>query len=115
MSDLSIPKGTTWAAQWPVTDEAGASVDVTGWTVRAQVRPSKGSDTVLHEWSTTIGNAEAGDGFVSLSVDYSDSETWTWERGVYDVLLTSLDDVRTKLDSGSVRVDATVTRDADPA
>ena len=40
--------------------EGAAPVDLTGWTVQAQVRPSPSSATVLHEWSTALGNATAG-------------------------------------------------------
>lgn len=111
MSDLEIPKGTTWAAEWPVLDDAGAAVNVTGWSVEAQVRPTVESNTVHHEWSTTEGNAEAGDGFVRILVDHAESVDWDWSSGVYDVMLTSLEDERTELDSGSVTVRATVTRD----
>jgi len=105
--DLNIPKGTDWAIEWPVED------DLTGYDVWAQVRASRSSSTVLHEWSTTIGNAEAGDGLVRLSVDHEESAAWEWSGGYYDVLLTSPEGSRELLDRGQgrVRVSTTVTRE----
>ena len=38
MTQLVIQQGTTWAMQWPISDMQGTPLDVTGWSVRAQVR-----------------------------------------------------------------------------
>lgn len=111
MSILTIPQGTTWAAQWPVEDSEGVPVDVTGWTVRAQVRATIMSDFVLHEWSTTAGNAEAGSGVVAIRVTPNESYVWAWRHGYFDVMLTSPDGERIKLDGGTIMVDAAVTRE----
>lgn len=114
MSDLTIPKGTTWGIEWPMVDADDQAIDASDYDIRAQVRASRNSTDVLHEWSSTIGNAEGGDGYVRLLVDYAESEEWDWDSGYYDVLLTTPDDQRIKRDSGRVRVEVTVTRD-DPA
>lgn len=83
--DLRIYEGDDRPITWPVTDASGAPVDLTDYTVRAQVRAHPDSEVVLHEWSTTNSRAEIVGSSVLLHVD--DSDSWDWSRGVYDLHL----------------------------
>lgn len=106
--ELTIPQGVTWGRTYPVT-----SPDLTGYTGRAQVRTSKASGTVLHEWSTTNGDLiiDPVAKTVTLKVAPATSTAWTWTDGVFDVLLTSGDsNTVLQLVQGTVTVDQTVTR-----
>jgi hypothetical protein len=109
-TELVIAQGTTWAITWPITDTAGNPLNIDGWTVRSQVRPDAASPTVLHQWSTTLGNAEAANSTVTLSVRPVDSTPWTWRRGVYDVELVDLTGRVARITEGSVTVSPEVTR-----
>lgn len=108
---LLIEQGTTWAVTWPILDSAGNPVTLNGWTVHAQIRASKGSPDVLHEWQTATGNAETSDNKVTLRVSATESSAWTWRTGVYDVELTDPDSGRVaRIAEGVVTVSAEVTR-----
>lgn len=111
MSDLIVTQGADWAAQWPVIDTDGDPVDVTAWTIRAQVRKSPASAELLHEWTSDAGTAVGSPGQVTLLVSADVSYGWTWAQGEYDVFITSPGGVRTKLDGGIVEVDQAVTHD----
>ncbi|MER6897554.1 hypothetical protein, partial [Amycolatopsis sp. NPDC000740] len=65
--NLVINKGAEWGRAWPVTS-GGRPLDLSGWTVRAQVRERIDAGDVLHEWSTEAGNAGTADSRVTLTV-----------------------------------------------
>lgn len=64
-----------------ITDGDGAPLDVTGWTVTAQLRRRR-SGSLLAEWSSSPtgdqGHATTSTGGVELAVPAAMSETWTW-------------------------------------
>lgn len=106
--ELTIPQGVTWGRVYPV-----ASVDLVGYTGRAQVRASTAAPSILHEWSTVNGDLliNPGAGTVTLKVDPATSSAWTWTDGVFDILLTSGDSLTVlQLVRGTVTVAQTVTR-----
>jgi len=106
--DLTVEQGATWAHGFGVTINSIAIADT--WTVRSQVRASPRSTTVLHEWSTAIGNAAVADGAVTLSLDPAESSAWEWRAGSYDIEVTSPDGDVYRVASGTIRVNAEVTR-----
>lgn len=71
----------------PVLDAAGAAVDVTGWTVKAQVRRS---NELLYEWSTVAGNASCAGSSVTLRVIAAQTAVWTWQVAQISVIVTDL-------------------------
>lgn len=111
MTNLVILQGTDSGVRWLVNDGSGVPYDFTGWTVKSQVRASVAAPTVLHEWSTTLGNATAGsNGFVSLFWSHAETTAWTFAGGVFDIELTSPDGKVSRLDSGRITVRPEVTR-----
>lgn len=106
---LTIPQGTTWGIAWPITKD-GEPTDLTGWTVKAQVRKTAANPTVLHEWSTASGTATVTDSKVTLLVAAAVSSAWLWVRGVYDLELTSPSGVVYRIAEGPVYVAPEVTR-----
>lgn len=107
---LVIQQGTTWGISWPITDGQGNPLDVTGYRVRAQIRPSKDSGNVLHEFSTDAGNAIAEQNAVTLSIQPATSSAWSWRNGVYDVELTDPQGRVARIAEGTVTVSPEVTR-----
>jgi hypothetical protein len=112
VADLVIEQGTTWSVRWVVSDpDTGVPLNVSGWTVRSQVRDPIESDVVLHEWSTAGGTITAdASGNVTLLVAPATSSAWAWVRGRYDVELISPQSEVTRLAQGRVRVSHEVTR-----
>lgn len=106
---LTIPQGTTWGIAWPIT-ESGSPKDITGWTVRAQIRAPGFGHAVLHEWSTTLGNATVAGSAVTLLLTPGVSAGWAWDFGVYDVALTSPAGEVFRIAEGTVYVSPEVTR-----
>lgn len=133
MSHLEIPARTTWEWGWPVVrwNEQGIplSVDLSGYSVRAQIRPAPGAIALLHEWSTAAGNAwitphtvQVWDTFgrtlhtlqtamVVLHVDSSTSGAWRWVDGVWDLKVYAPTPAiwEDRLDGGTVTVSPAVT------
>lgn len=107
---LVIEQGTTWAIAWPIRDTQDEPIDITGWSVHAQIRPSKDSNDVLYEWRTSTGNAKAEQDWLTLSVSPGESSAWTWRSGVYDVELTDPTGRVARVAEGVVTVNPEVTR-----
>lgn len=104
--DLDVYAGDDRSFTFPVLDSAGNPFPMTGWGARAQVRTAPGG-ALLHEWSTSGGNATVSDGTVVL--DVADSEGWTFRGGVYDLQLIDPDGHHDVIAHGKVRVTAGVT------
>lgn len=83
---LTIQQGDDRPVTWTLAETSGGEVNLTGYTVLAQVRAQAESSTVLHEWSTELGNAVISGASITLKVD--DSENWPWTFGFYDLFLT---------------------------
>jgi hypothetical protein len=76
-----------------LVDANGATLDVTGWSVRAQIRPSARSADLLAEWVTGTptspqGQATAAGQEIRLVVPPAMSEPWTWGAARLGVEIT---------------------------
>lgn len=113
--DLVIPQGSSWPHSWTgITDSAGNLLNLTGWSVRAQIRSSPSSPIVLFEWNTTpgpgIGTATASGSTVTITLTgTADSAGWAFLSGVYDVVLTDPSGHPTRIVEGSIRITPSVT------
>jgi hypothetical protein len=105
---LVVAQGDDRAFSWALLDADGEPINLQGFTAKAQVRAHPRSAEVLHEWSTANGKAVLGGGALTLKVN--DSETWDWDRGVYDIHLTDGDGNTEVLARGSIVVVPAVTR-----
>lgn len=84
------------------------AVDITDYTAAMQIKAYPLSTTVLYDATSDLvlgGTA----GTITLTISATDTETFTWWNGVYDLLLTSPAGVVTRLLMGSVQVSAGVT------
>jgi hypothetical protein len=106
---LTVPMGVTHYVGWPIVRN-GQRVDLTGWTVRAQIRPSRNSETVLHELSSAIGNAGTTGGYVVLAWAPEDLDG-SWRDAVYDVHATDPLGQVLYVSGGTIHIRRAVTRD----
>jgi hypothetical protein len=108
MSDLIIQQGTDSGYAWPILTSDGEPFDLTGYTVRAQIRTRAGAK--LHEFSTLLGNAIIAGNQVILTWTSTATAAWRWNGGVYDLEIVSpLGSVR-RIDHGWVTVAEEVTK-----
>jgi hypothetical protein len=91
---------------------SGTPVDLTGFTADMQIRQNVQSTTILYEASTTNGAIVLGGtaGTITLTIPAASSSGFTWNKGVYDMNLTSSGGVVTRLLQGAVVVSPEVTR-----
>lgn len=111
--NLVIPQGTTWSARWPIYGGDLKLADLTGWSVRSQVRSKSDLSIILHEWSTALGNASASPlGYVEITVSPTESTAWTWiyDRPVYDIEVTDPDGNVMRLTQGKITVSPEITK-----
>jgi hypothetical protein len=108
--DLRINQGETFVLDIPVYDENGDPANLTGNTVRGQIRSHAAAPTVLYAWTTTALNLAFGGSGVVLSVPAADSSAWTFRTGAYDIELQDTAGNVTRLVEGHVVVQPEITR-----
>lgn len=105
----TIDRLLTW------TDGDGGPVDVSGWSAAMQVRSRPGG-TLLALLST--GDDAEADGTITLGatagtirllVEADVTAAWSWDRGVYDLLLEDPDGKATRLLEGAASLSPAVT------
>jgi hypothetical protein len=84
--DWEIIKGDQFDIHIPVLDDSDVLVDVTGYTVKAQVRRSE-EEPVLYEWSDAAGNAETSGTNAVLHVLAADTALWTFTKALVSVVV----------------------------
>lgn len=106
-SPLLLTQGIDTGYAWPIVDEDGQPADLTGWTVKAQVRERESAEApLLFDFTTAIINHAA-----VISWTAAESLAWRWGRGYYDVLLVDPQGVPAQvIAQGQVTVDPVVTR-----
>jgi len=85
---------------------------LTGYTADMQIRQTITSSTILYEASTGNGAIVMGGtaGTITLTIPAATTAAFTWNRGVYDLNLTSPGGVVTRLLQGYAIVSPEVTR-----
>lgn len=111
--DITIEQGATFLMSLLWKDNAGAPINLTGYTARMQVRRKYNSDAALLSFTTengaiTLGGAAgtiAVSGLATLTDDLPAPST-----GVYDLELVGPTGVVKRLVQGSVYISPEVTR-----
>ena len=83
-------------------------VNLTGYTASMQIRPFPGSSTVYYDATNDIVLGTLL-GTITLTIDATDTEGFTWYQGFYDLLMTSAGGQVTRLVQGPVSVSIGVT------
>lgn len=89
-SQIRFKRGDTFRFSATVTDTAGTAIDITGWTIRAQVRTD--SMALIDEAVITVTNAAGGE----YQLTVADTTAWV-PRETYAM------DIQ-YIDSGGVKV-----------
>ena len=107
ISNIFIDQGATFTTTVTVTDANGDAVNLSGYSVAAQIRKSHLSSTST-AFTASISNASAGE----ITISLTDSQTTSLEAGryVYDVLITASGGTKTRVVEGQVTVNPSVTR-----
>jgi hypothetical protein len=107
--NVVIEQGATWTMALTMTDR-----DLTGCTARMQIRETITSPTTL---VSLTSDPEAGiavtpgpPGLVTITITATQTAAMTWDHGVYDLELVSLNGTVERLLKGDVTVDYEVTR-----
>ena len=110
--DFTIEQGATTTKPFVWKSSDGQPVDLTGYSVRMQVRRNVSSPDVLLEASTENGRfqLDAESGKFTLVLSATITSAITWQTGVYDIELTDSDSVVTRLIQGQIDVSKEVTR-----
>lgn len=90
--DITINKGSTFYRTFTWTDEAGTPIDITGWTIQADVRKSV-SGAYIFSLGASITDGASG----AFQFLISDETTDTLQAGSYkyDVVFEKTDGTRT--------------------
>jgi hypothetical protein len=108
MADLVIQQGVDSGYMWPVLNELGEPFDLTGYTVKAEVR-AYSTNVLLYSFGTSSGNAIIADNNIILSWTSGQTTIWRWNQGKYDLEIVSPLGAVTKIDRGHVEVVKEVT------
>ena len=110
MADLEIVQGTDSGYAWPILTSDGEPFNLTGYTVRAQIRSLNGVQ--LHEFTTAKGNAIIAGSQVILTWTSAETALWKWSSGggIYDVEIVSPSGAVRRVDRGWVTLKKEVTR-----
>ena len=109
---LRIPQGGLWQVTFLAT-LANVPVDITGWTAHMQIRRVKTSQSILAEYTTSIGGfitLDGPSGSVFLDVPGSITSGYAFGSGVFDIYAIDGASQPHRLAEGNVIVDETVTR-----
>jgi hypothetical protein len=105
--ELTLEQGANFNTVMDLTDAAGGILNLSGYSVAAQMRKSYYSTTAT---SFTIGITDATAGKITMTMNSANTANLNPGRYVYDVLLTSDTSVKTRIIEGIVVVLPSVTR-----
>ena len=106
--DLTIDQGSSFALDMTVQED-NAAKNLTGYSVRAQLRPTQTSSTLTATFTGTVVNAT--DGEIQISLTATESAAINPGKYFYDVeIYTASDAIVTRLIQGSAVVTPEVTR-----
>lgn len=107
-ANIVIDQGTDFSTTITVTDDAGATVDLTGYTSSGQIRKHFSSNT-SYDFTVTFGTPRSS-GLLTISLARAVSSAMEAGRYVYDVEITSSANTRSRLVEGLATITPEVTR-----
>ena len=107
ISNIFIDQGATFTTTVTVTDSNGDAVNLSGYSVAAQIRKTFLSSSAT-AFTATISNASSGE----ITISLTPTQTAALEAGrfVYDVVITASGGTKTRVVEGQVTVNPSVTR-----
>ena len=107
ISNLFIDQGSDYVNVVTVESANGAPLDLTGYTARSQIRKSYTS-SIAYNFTASIPNPQLGE--ISLSLTAAASEAIPAGRYLYDVEITSDQNVKTRVVEGIATITPQITQ-----
>jgi hypothetical protein len=107
--NIVIRKNATLQLTVTYTDTTGNEVDLTGAAAKLQIRNAKGG-TKLYYTATEADDIAIDGGVITLTIPVETTSTFSFSNGVYDLVVTMLDDKATVILEGKVSINDGVTR-----
>ena len=107
ISNLFVDQGADYSNIITVASTTGAPLDLTGYTVKSQMRKSYTSSTF---YNFTASIYDAANGKVRLQLNSTQSEAIIPGRYLYDVEITSGNGAKTRVIEGIVTVTPEITK-----
>lgn len=107
-ANIVIDQGADFSTTVTVTDDAGAAVDLTGYTASGQIRKHYTSNTA-YDFTTSFGTPRST-GTITIALSRAVTATIEAGRYVYDVEITSAANTRSRLVEGIATITPEVTR-----
>lgn len=105
--ELTIEQGANFSTTVTVNDSNGSSTNLTNYSAAAQLRKSYYS-TTANAFTVTVTDAAAGE--ITMSITSANTANLTPGRYVYDLLITSPTNVKTRVIEGIATILPSVTR-----
>lgn len=106
-----IPQGTYQERIFTYKDAAGTAIDLTGLTARMQIRPYKGSDTVMLSITTESGGIVLGGTAGTIRVVIRTAQTTLiTSDGYYDIELIDGSGEVDRVIEGAIKLNPEVTQ-----
>ena len=107
ISNIFIDQGATFTTTVTVTDSSGSAVNLSGYSVAAQIRKTFLSASAT-AFTASISNASSGE----ITISLTPTQTTALEQGryVYDVLITASGGTKTRVVEDQVTDNQRVTR-----
>lgn len=106
--NFEINQGETLSIALLLKDSANTAISLTGATIKAQVRPSEDSNTIFASLTATKDTNVAGR--VVLSLTAAQTSALSFDKGVWDCLVTFSDNTTLRAVQGAVTLSKAVTR-----
>ena len=107
-TNLTIEQGSDYEIELTITNDNGTPLDLTGYTADSMIRKHYGS-SVTESFDISFVDRLAGE--INLSMGSSITSSLKEGRYVYDVVITSVNNFKTRVIQGNVLVNPGVTYD----
>jgi hypothetical protein len=106
-AEITVEQGANFSTTINVNDAAGAGQNLTSYSVAAQMRKSHYSTTAV---DFTVSITDAFDGEITMTMTSANTSNLTPGRYVYDLVMTSPTNIKTRVVEGIATVLPSVTR-----
>jgi hypothetical protein len=106
-NNLTLDQGTSFTYNVYLIDSSGVAIDLTGFTGNSQLRTSYTSNVYF---TMNVAVSTVNTGLITLSMNTSTTSLLTASKYLYDVKLTSNNNVVSRLMEGVISVNKNVTR-----
>jgi hypothetical protein len=105
-TNFTIGQGTTWSVTVTYTDVTGTAIDLTGYSVRAEMKRNFSDSTAAQTITCTLTDAE--NGVITLSLTAAQTKLLSGDY-LYDLEIQSAGGAISRLLNGTITIDKEVT------